>query len=261
MSVGMNFPSRLLRLAATVIARMQHALARRGMPVVAEDDAWDFAEIARNTREANSYGYWKDRPVMNDGITREVLKDRSWPFEQLRSRDRQDRQDAPDCEAIVNGWRTGIELTELMHQQTLEANIKTNKRFPLSPGIPLWKQPNLLVRLRGQRFHIWDQATLRAKVQSLIDEKDIPPEELKGGPYDRYFLIIHTAEGALGKDNVEAFLQDAVFESRWIANAYLWLPPPFEKQMPFVFELKLTPRDVHRAQATVHRRLPTHRSR
>ena len=106
-----------------------------------DDDAWDFDDIARNTREANSYGYSKDRAVMEAGITTDVLTALRLPFEQLRSRPQ--REQPPDCESIVSGRRTGIELTEFMHQPTLEKNIKTNERLPLSPGIPLWKQPNL----------------------------------------------------------------------------------------------------------------------
>jgi hypothetical protein len=204
--------------------------------VAEDDDAWDFDEIARNTREANSYWYWKDRPVMDEAIAKDVLTVRRLPFEQLRSRH---REDPPDCEAIVNGWRTGIELTELADKPAVKSNIKTSERFPLSRGIPLWDQANLRARLRSQRFRLWDHATLRAELQRLIDRKDIP-EKVKGGLYDRYFLIIHTAEGALGKDNVEAFLQGATFQSRLITHAYLALPPLLN--VPLVFDLKLTAR-------------------
>lgn len=222
-------------LAATLIARIRRYVpARRGV-MAEDDDAWDFDDIARNTREANPYGYWKDRAVMEAGITKDVLTALRLPFEQLRSRPQQEQP--PDCEAIVRGRRTGIELTEFMHQPTLEKNIKTNERLPLSPGIPLWNQPNLRARLRSQRFYIWDRDTLRAEMQHLIDEKDLPPEEVKGGPYDQYFLIVHTGEGALGKDNVGAFLQGATFQARFIEHAYFWLPPLLD--VPVVFELKL----------------------
>jgi hypothetical protein len=186
-----------------------------------DDDDWDFDEVARNTREANPSGYWKDRVVMEAGITRDVLRALGLPFEQLRSRPQQEQP--PDCEAIVSGRHAGIELTEFMHQPTLKKNIKTNERLPLSPGIPLWKQPNLIARLRSQTFHNWDRDTLRAEMQRLIGEKDLPPEKVKGGPYDQYFLIIHTGEGALGKDNVGVFLQGATFQARFIERAYFWL--------------------------------------
>jgi hypothetical protein len=176
-------------------------------------DDWDFDEIKRNTRGANSYWYWKDRAVMDEGIAKDVLAALKLPFEQLRSRH---REDPPDCEAIVDGWRTGIEVTELAHESTLKSTIKGNARFLL-----------------------WDQSTLCAKLQALIERKDTP-EKVKDGPYDRYFLIIHTDECSLGKENVEGFLRGATFQSRLITHAYLALPPLFDV-LPVV-DLKLIPR-------------------
>ncbi len=85
--------------------------------------------------------------------------------------------------------------------------------------------------------------TARREMQRLIDEKDLPPEEVKGGPYEQYFLIVHTGEGALGKDNVGAFLQGATFQARFIEHAYFWLPPLLD--VPVVFELKLTQAAPH----------------
>jgi hypothetical protein len=76
-------------------------------PKMADHDEGDFARVMReNKRGANDFWYWKDKPVMEAGIVRTVLESAGRHFQQLRSRG----EDPPDCEAIIEGLRYGIEL-------------------------------------------------------------------------------------------------------------------------------------------------------
>jgi hypothetical protein len=189
-----------------------------------QDDEWDFDEIMRSMREANSYWYCKDKRAMERRIVREVLAARL-TVEQLRSRD----DDPPDCEAIVDKRRSGIEVTELADEETLKSMVKAKRKFAAD-----WREV-----LKHGKFLLWDQASLRAKVQSLIGEKD---PAAKGHPYERYYLVIHSDEFSLGKENVEEFLSGATFQSRWITDAYLGLPPPpLSDGKPAVLKLNLVP--------------------
>jgi hypothetical protein len=151
---------------------------------------------------------------MERGIVTDVFAAIGLTFEELRSRHPHD--DPPDCEAIVGGLRSGIEVTELAHEPTLRSTIKGTGQFLL-----------------------WDQATLCAEVQRLIDRKD-KPEKVKGSPYDRYFLVIHSDETSLGKESVAEFLEGATFQSRLVTDAYLALPPLFD--VLSVFDLNLRAR-------------------
>jgi hypothetical protein len=90
------------------------------------DDHDDFARVMReNKRGANDFWYWKDKPVMEAGVARTVLESAGRQFQQLRSRH---REDPPDCEAIIEGLRYGIEVSELVDEPTLKATIKGGKR-------------------------------------------------------------------------------------------------------------------------------------
>jgi hypothetical protein len=62
-------------------------------------------------------------------------------------------------------------------------------------GVPI------LVARRGRGIGILDA------LQHRIDEKD-KPEKVKGGPYDRYILVIVTDEFTLNRHTIEAFLAE-----------------------------------------------------
>jgi hypothetical protein len=192
-----------------------------------QDDEWDFDEIVRGMREANSYWYWidpqtKDKGPMERRIVSEVLAAARLTVEELHSPD----DEAPDCEAIVDKRRSGIEVTELADKEALKSMVKAKRQFAD------WREA-----MKHGKFLLWDQASLRAKVQNRIEEKD---PAAKGHPYERYYLVIHSDELSLGKENVEEFLRGATFRSRWITDAYFALPPPpLSDGKPAVFKLNL----------------------
>jgi hypothetical protein len=157
-----------------------------------EEDYTGFEPVIRqNTRGANEFWFWRNKPVMEAGIAREVLAAAGVDVQQLRSRG----DDPPDCEAIIEGLSWGIEVTELSDQQTLESTI----------------------RGEGQYF----SETFCAELQRLIDRKDQP--KVKGGPYDRYILVVATDETYLCRDEVENLLQGATFRAKFNTDAYLGL--------------------------------------
>jgi hypothetical protein len=183
---------------------------------MADHDEGDFARVMReNKRGANDFWYWKDKPVMEAGIVRTVLESAGRHFQQLRSRG----EDPPDCEAIIEGLRYGIEVTELVDQTSLEAAIKGHPRALL-----------------------WGPDNFCAALQKRIDRKDVPPQKVKGGPYDRYMLIIATDEAALIQGDVERFLEGKRFRASFITDVLFGLSyDPRLKSYP-IFQLSLISR-------------------
>jgi hypothetical protein len=108
-------------------------------------------------------------------------------------------EDPPDCEATLDGRVSGVEVTDLIDQSTLERNL----REPESP-----------------EYFYWDKATFLAALQERIDAKD---HAWKGGPYERRALVIHTDEYDLNCDIVSRFLAEARFRATLITHAFLGL--------------------------------------
>jgi hypothetical protein len=184
--------------------------------------------IEANARPWNGYWAWKDKPVGEHGAAHEILTGAGIPFEGLVSRDQ--GQDPPDCEAKIDGQRVGIEITELVHQRTMERSLRAQRE-----------------RARGQEpekeevYFVWDRAKLLQHLQDRIDAKD--RAEPKGGPYSRYFLVIHTDEMFLDAAQVDEWLTGATFRANRITDALLGLSyHPAHNGSP-VFRLRLCARD------------------
>lgn len=83
--------------------------------------------------------------------------------------------DPPDCVATTPSQaRIAIEVTELVDGNT----IKSSKR----PGVTIPDE--------------WTNDNLVAQLQHLLKKKD-SPSRIHGGPYDEYWLVIHTDEPEL----------------------------------------------------------------
>jgi hypothetical protein len=180
-----------------------------------DEEDW-FALAMGQMRGSNDYWYWRDKPEMEVGAARAVLTQAGLEIQQLRSRD--DGEDPPDCEAIIGGSRCGIEVTELVHQPTLESTIRGN-----------------------HQILFWERDTFCTALQERIDRKD-RSDKVKGGPYDRYILVVVTDEFSLGREDVAQFLEGATFRSRFITDVYLGLSYDPEPRLCPVFELTLVPR-------------------
>jgi hypothetical protein len=178
--------------------------------------AWDSKMEALHpmTRGANNYWYWKNKPEMEIGIASEVLTRAQVPFENLHSRE----LDPPDCEANVEGVNAGIEITELVHEKTLKSTLKGDAKY-----------------------FVWDKEALASELQRIVDRKG-DQAKIKGGPYEKYILIIVTDEFVLGHDDVSQFLSDRTFRSRVITDAYFALSydPLHEGGSCPVFKLSLS---------------------
>jgi hypothetical protein len=105
----------------------------------------------------------------------------------------------------------GIEVTELLHRRALERSLKAVRERNLG------KEP-----VRSEAHFGWERNDLLLELQKIIDRKD-QPEKLKGGPYDRFFLVIVTAEMFLYRDAVEQFISGAVFQATMITDVLLGL--------------------------------------
>jgi hypothetical protein len=202
----------------------------RDYPIRGHDDERDdhAAEIAAiikaNQRSWQGYWYWKYKPTGEIGTTCNIFEAAGLKFEGLRSRG---KEGPPDCEAYVDGVWAGIEVTELVHRPTLKRSLKAQKERKAG------REPE-----RPEAFFAWERTDLLRELQHTISRKD--RADLKGGPYDRYILIICTAEFYLNRHNTEQFLQGVTFEASMITDAFLGLDYHPEYGAP-VFRLPIVP--------------------
>src|SRR5712671_1036974 len=153
--------------------------------------------IEANDRGYNGYWAWKDKPTAEWGAANEILTNAKIAFEGLVSVP--ERRQPPDCEALVDGQLVGVEVTELVHQRAMERSLKAQKQQKQQ------KQEKQGQELEKPEFYfVWDRAELLRALQALIDRKD--GAEPQGGPYSRYFLVIHTDETLLDAESVKQWL-------------------------------------------------------
>jgi predicted nucleotidyltransferase len=166
-------------------------------------------------RAGGSYWYWPDKPVAERGAAATILKGAGFAVERLVSCS--DANLPPDCTATVDGVRTGIEVTELVHQRTLARSIKSSKTM----------------------WFLWDQRAFIQEVQAIIAIKDGGAPRWQHGPYARRLLVVHTDEPYLNHEMVQRFLQGARFRTSFFTDAVLGLPyDPFTQSHP-TFRLDL----------------------
>lgn len=173
------------------------------------DEANIRAIINANVRPWDSFWYWRDKPVGEVGAAKEILQHAGIEMTDLVSRG---NQDPPDCEGKLDGLWSAIEVTELVHQPTLERSIKA--QLQRAAG----REPE-----EPEAYFAWQRNDLIAAIQERIDTKDAVT--LKGGPYERYVLVMHTDELVLTSEAVGQFLQGATFNCHHITDAILGLSP------------------------------------
>ena len=167
----------------------------------------------KKMRGANDYWFWRDKPEMEIGAVQEVLSKVGVRVQKLRP-----GTNPPDCEGLLQGKRTGIEVTELVHRPTLEKSIKGE-----------------------HQYFLWDRESLLTELELIIERKD-NPRNLKDGPYEHYILVIITDEFVLGYHDVSQYLEGAIFRCKMITDAYLGLSydPTHEGGSCPVFKLSLS---------------------
>jgi hypothetical protein len=179
--------------------------------------------VLANTREWNGFWYWRDKPVGEHGVARNILEGAGVQVDGLRSLD----QDPPDCEATLDGQFSGIEVTELVHRPTLERSIKAVRQR--SRG----EEPK-----KPEAYFVWGRDDLVEALQKMLDVKNSKKPKRS---YERYLLVIHTDEFFLDCDSVGRFLKGASFNTSLITHALLGLSYEPGKGYP-VFPLKLVRR-------------------
>jgi hypothetical protein len=186
-----------------------------------DDEDGDFGRsILANSREWNSFWYWRDKPVGERGIARDILEAADIEVTDLRS----PVKDPPDCEATLDGQFCDIEGTELAHQRTLERSIKAVRQRARG------EEPR-----KAEAYIDWGRDGFVEALQDLLDQKNSkPPARL----YERYVPVIHTDEFFLDSASVQFFLKGATFNTSLITRAFLGLSYEPGKGYP-VFELEL----------------------
>ena len=151
--------------------------------------------------------YWdwgRDKPAKQLDAVRCVLEAAGVRFTGLRSCE----DDPPDCEASIDGQCSGIEHSELLCQKTLEANIRDLRK----------RAANAPLKLTGPIAE-WPRESLIEAIQARIDEKDVSHKS----KYERYALVLVTAEMNLYRARVEECLAGAKFKAKLINDVYFGL--------------------------------------
>ena len=195
----------------------------------ADDDQTKTARalIEANVRQWNTFWYWRDKAIGEHGAAKEILRHAGIKADDLVSRP--PNQDPPDCEGMLDGRWSGIEVTELVHEPTLKRSIKAQKQRDAG------REPEM-----SEAYFAWERDDLIDAIQKQIDKKD--KATLKGGPYTLYVLVMHTDEMFLDSARVSEFLQGATFHCQLITDAILGLSyePKFGGEGYPTFRLKLT---------------------
>jgi hypothetical protein len=137
-----------------------------------------------------------NRRITEHGVASEILREAGVKMVDLVSRP--ENQDPPDCEGKLDGRWSGVEVTELVHQKALKRSIK-----------------------HSEAYFLWNRKDLIAEIQDRIDANDAA--KIKGGPYERYVLVIHSDELILSRPAVTEFLQGARFRTKLITDVFLGL--------------------------------------
>ena len=180
------------------------------------------SRIAANARPWAGFWAWRDKPVGEHGAASEILRIAGIKVAKFVSR----KDDPPDCEGILDGQWSAVEVTELVHQPAFERSLKAIKERAAG------REPE-----KPEAYFNWDRLDLLRALQERIEVKDAMT--LKGTPYDRYVLVIHTDEFFLDSATVSRFLEGATFRARSITDVILGLSyEPASGSYP-VFPLEL----------------------
>jgi hypothetical protein len=175
------------------------------------------------SRNWNDFWYARDKPITEEDAARGILEQAGLNVVDLVA-----GPNPPDCEAILDGCFSGVEVTELIHQPTLERSLKAMKERQAG------KQPT-----RPEAYFNWNRNDLRSALQSIIERKDKGVRQKQGRPYERYVLVIHSDEFFLNHDTAKSFLEGAVFRANLITEAFLGISHEPARGCCPVFRLEL----------------------
>lgn len=105
--------------------------------------------------------------------------------------------DPPDCTCLVGGELWGVEVTELVHNPTMQMRVKGDHGL----------------------HHEWSDREILSALGECISRKDTASP--KGGPFARYLLVIRTEEMHLDFHRMSELLASFHVECRLISDACL----------------------------------------
>ena len=149
---------------------------------------------------------WPEKAVQERGAAREILGAAGFAVTEFDSR----QDDPPDCEGLLDGQWAAVEVTRLVHEKARARSMKAIKqraagRKPEKPEI----------------FYFWDRDDVLGTIQERIAVKGAV--RYKGGPYQRYVLVIHTDELVLNAATMREFLDGATFRTRVFTDVVVGL--------------------------------------
>lgn len=155
----------------------------------------DFARMAEEWKAASrghaDYWSWeKDRSIAEAGVVDDFIvaieREEAIRFRSARHRE---GDDPPDCEAVDEEGRIwGLEVTELLHSRSVAAARAGQYVEP----------------------KYWDADGVAKEIERRIARKDAA-SEVRGGPYERYAVIIYTDEPFLLPEHVASAVQERSF--------------------------------------------------
>jgi len=144
---------------------------------------------------------WHDKPVKERVVARQILRGAKFDVAEFRSR----QNDPPDCEGLLDGQWSAVEVTQLLHEEARALSMKAMKQQP----------PH------AESYYQWDRDDVLRKIQKIINVKD--GKHYKGGPYKRFVLVIYTDEFVLDGARMNQFLAGATFRSRVFTDVVVGL--------------------------------------
>lgn len=150
----------------------------------------ELPEIIKLQRRHASFFEWPDRERKELGLVELLFESMQKKGECPYSNPKNFKPDPPDCTAEdEQGNLIGIELTELVDQESIERNERG-----------------------GAVYRFWDAADLIEKIESLIKKKD--EKRFNGGPYKKIILLIFTDENDILPTEYIPFLQGVDFSKK-----------------------------------------------
>lgn len=141
--------------------------------------------------------------MQESGAAREILRHAG--FEISKFGPRQD--DPPDCEGFLDRQWSAVEVTRLTHEKTRALSMKA-----ISQGKPPY-------------YYEWEREELLGEIKTRITNKEKGAARYKGGPYQRYVLVIHTAEFRLDAATMREFLDGTTFRTAVFTDVVVGLSP------------------------------------
>jgi len=166
-------------------------------------------EKAKKIRPHASFFDWPDKVTKELGVVRALIETVG---DVLDFRAVRPGADPPDAVGERNnGTFEAIEVTELVDEAVTGRNVRSMRET-------VGQDP--IERMKGLVQREWNEAGLVAAVEERLKAKD--GVTLKGGPFEKYMVVLHTDEPLLMHADVERWLRDHTFAGMLqVTDAYL----------------------------------------